>query len=180
MRLTAVAVRLPPRWRNRLEALAAVVAALFMVQLILPAIELRRRPVEITTPALGIRDSYRAVAILVGAVLMLVVALMQMVDRANLRELAFCLPVIAISAGRCGSPSPSWRHRELEPACLLRPAGAGPRARRHSHRVCLRHQHDHLPAVMTNMPMSIVVSRMDEGMSSRCCWRFRCSSSSAC
>ena len=35
-------------------------------------------------------------------------------------------------------------------------------------------------AIMTDVPLTIVVSRMDEGMSSWCCWRCRCSCFSAC
>ena len=94
MRLTAIAVRLPSGWRNRLETLAAAVAALFMLEIIVPAAQYASDQAMITTPALGILDWYRASAIVVGAVLMLTVALLQMVQRATLRDLAICLPAI--------------------------------------------------------------------------------------
>ena len=167
MRLTAVAVRLPPLWRNRLEALAAVVAALFMVQLILPAIEYTADQWAITLPALGIRNSYRAFAILVGAVLMVATALLQMVRHAGLRDLALCLPAIVIFAVALWFAQPFLESIEnwnllvffglLVPVLVL--AGT-PIAFAFGISTITYLQY------MTTMPMSIVVGRMDEGMSS--------------
>jgi len=142
MRLTAVAMRLPMVWRNRLEALAAVIAALFMLQIIAPAADYAIDQIPITMPALGINGFWRTSAILVGAVLMLVTALLQMIRQATPRDLAFCLPgILAV----------------LIPVLVL--AGT-PIAFAFGISTITYLQ------FMTTLPMSIVVSRMDEGMAS--------------
>jgi tripartite ATP-independent transporter DctM subunit len=165
MRLTAVAVRLPDVWRNRLEVLAALVAALFMLQIILPAIDYTNDEWMIITPALGIHDSYRVGALLVGAVLMLTVALLQLVRRASLRDLALCLPIILACAAGLWFAQPFLESIEnwnllvffglLVPVLVL--AGTP---------IAFAFGISTMTylGLMTDMPMSIVVSRMDEGM----------------
>jgi len=167
MRLTALAVRLPERWRNRLEVAAAIIAALFMLQLILPAADYAIDQAQITTPALGIADCYRAGAIMVGSALMLLVALLQMAVRATLSELAFCLLFIVASAAAFWFAQPlldsigNWNllvfFGLLVPLFVL--AGTPIAFAFGVSTMCYL-------GLMTDMPMSIVVSRMDEGMSS--------------
>ena len=165
MRLTAVAVRLPEVWRNRLEALAAVVAALFMLQIILPAAEYAIDQIPITMPALGMNGCYRTSAIVVGAVLMLTTALLQMVRRATPRDLAFCLPAILAVAAALWFAEPFLESIEnwnllvffglLIPVLVL--AGTP---------IAFAFGISTITYLefMTDMPMTIVVSRMDEGM----------------
>ncbi|CAH2601258.1 TRAP transporter large permease subunit [Rhodovastum atsumiense] len=166
MRLTAIVNRLPDHWRTRLETLAAVIAALFVLEIILPAVEYATDEWMITTPALGIPDTWRAAAILVGAVLMLAVALLQMAQRASLRDLGFCLPIIVACAAGLWIAQPAleamgnWNllvfFGVLVSVLVLTGTpiafafGVGAMS---------------YLGLMTEMPMSIVVSRMDEGMS---------------
>jgi tripartite ATP-independent transporter DctM subunit len=165
MRLTTIAMRLPPAWRNRLEALAAVVAALFMLQIILPAAQYAIDQIPITMPALGMNGGYRTAAILVGAVLMLTTALLQMVRQATPRDLAFCLPAILACAAALWLAEPYLQSIEnwnllvffglLIPVLVL--AGTP---------IAFAFGISTMTylALMTDMPLSIVVSRMDEGM----------------
>jgi len=167
MRLTAVAMRLPMVWRNRLEALAAVIAALFMLQIIAPAADYAIDQIPITMPALGINGFWRTSAILVGAVLMLVTALLQMIRQATPRDLAFCLPGILAVVAALWFAQPFLASIEnwnllvffglLIPVLVL--AGT-PIAFAFGISTITYLQ------FMTTLPMSIVVSRMDEGMAS--------------
>src|SRR5436190_352784 len=72
MRLGVLVAMEPPRWRGWLETLAALVVAVFVLEIILPAYNYFDAQWMITTPALEIHDGYRVAAIAVGAVLMIV------------------------------------------------------------------------------------------------------------
>jgi tripartite ATP-independent transporter DctM subunit len=75
MRLTAISQRMAPHWRARAEALAAASAALFLLLLAFPAYRYALREWDIETPALGWHNTWRAAAIPTGVVLMLATAL---------------------------------------------------------------------------------------------------------
>jgi tripartite ATP-independent transporter DctM subunit len=91
MRLTAVVTRLPERWRALLETLAALVVAVFVVLVLVPAHDYTLDEWAILTPALQLHNSLRAAAIEVGAVLMMVIALARLIERASLGQAAVAL-----------------------------------------------------------------------------------------
>jgi tripartite ATP-independent transporter DctM subunit len=97
MRLTTVVTRLPERWAARMEALAVCAAALFMILLFDPAIEYMQDQSFIQTPALGWPGSIRAAAIPVGCGFMVLVALCR-VARHGLKELGFCVVTLGAMA----------------------------------------------------------------------------------
>ena len=74
MRLTAFLRMAPESWRSFLEALGAMVVALFVLLILAPAREYIEDEWAILTPALEIHNSFRVAAIGVGAVLMMVIA----------------------------------------------------------------------------------------------------------
>jgi tripartite ATP-independent transporter DctM subunit len=98
MRLTALVKLARPRRRAFLETLSAIVVAIFVLQIILPAYEYVESEWLITTPALAISDGLRVAAIGVGAVLMLVIALARLVEFATLRDVAFAFVIAAAVA----------------------------------------------------------------------------------
>ncbi|HUC68097.1 MAG TPA: TRAP transporter large permease subunit [Stellaceae bacterium] len=93
MRLTAIVTRLPERGRALLETLAALVVAVFVVLVLVPAHEYTLDEWAILTPALQLHNSLRAAAIEVGAVLMMVIALARLVERASLGQAAAALVI---------------------------------------------------------------------------------------
>jgi len=93
MRLTAIVTRLPERGRALLETLAALVVAVFVVLVLVPAHEYTLDEWAILTPALQLHNSLRAAAIEVGAVLMMVIALARLVERASLGQAAAALAI---------------------------------------------------------------------------------------
>src|SRR6266851_2119651 len=98
MRLTALVKLATPRRQAFLETLAAIVVAVFVLQIILPAYDYVESEWLITTPALAIPDGLRVAAIGVGAVLMLVIALARLVEFATPREFVLALAIAAAVA----------------------------------------------------------------------------------
>lgn len=165
MRLTAVVSGLSPAGRARTEALASAAVAVFLVMLIPSAWDYASDQWFIETPALGIHDTYRAVAILAGGLLMVVTALSRLL-RLSWKDAAFGVLTIGALAAVLHFAGPSlhalgnW-NLVLFFVLLL---GTG---------VLLS-----VPigfafglatlaylATLTRTPLTIVVSRMDEGMS---------------
>ncbi|OYV37640.1 MAG: ABC transporter permease, partial [Rhodospirillales bacterium 20-64-7] len=165
MRLTAVVSGLSPAGRARTEALASAAVAVFLVMLIPSAWDYASDQWFIETPALGIHDTYRAVAILAGGLLMVVTALSRLL-RLSWKDAAFGVLAIGALAAVLHFAGPSlhalgnW-NLVLFFVLLL---GTG---------VLLS-----VPigfafglatlaylATLTRTPLTIVVSRMDEGMS---------------
>ncbi|GAB0120217.1 TRAP transporter large permease [Acidisoma sp. 7E03] len=101
MRLTTVVTRLPEPWQGRFEALAVCAAALLMILLVSPSIDYMQDQSFIQTPALGWPGSVRAAALPVGASLMVLVALCR-VARRGFGELAVsCLSLGAMAVLLC-------------------------------------------------------------------------------
>ena len=99
MRLTAIVGYAGPTVRRRLDALAGLVVALFVIEIIGPAETYFESQWAILTPALQMHDAWRVLAIGVAAVLMLAIALLRLRASASLREVATGLLLLAIAAG---------------------------------------------------------------------------------
>ncbi|HEX2939606.1 MAG TPA: TRAP transporter large permease subunit, partial [Rhodopila sp.] len=165
MRLTAVVAGLSSDGRARTEALASAAVAVFLMMLIPSAWDYASDQWFIETPALGIHDTYRAIAILAGGLLMVVTALSRLL-RLSWKDAGFGVLAIGALAAVLHFAGPwlqalgNW-NLVLFFVLLL---GAG---------VLLS-----VPigfafglatlaylATLTRTPLTIVVSRMDEGMS---------------
>lgn len=98
MRLTTIAARLSPAWRARLDALAVGVPLLFLALLVSPALDYVEDQSFIETPALSWPGSIRAAALLAGIALMLAVALLRLVQQGwrETLQVAVALAVIAL------------------------------------------------------------------------------------
>ena len=75
MRLTTFVILLRPRWRAWVDTVSALVVIVFVLLILSPSWEYITNQWLITTPALELHDSVRVAAIGVGAVLMMVIAL---------------------------------------------------------------------------------------------------------
>lgn len=167
MRLSAIVNRMPDKWRGWFETMAALVVCVFVAMIIVPAYQHAMEQMPITTPALGLPDGWRAAALPVGAALMLLAAVARMARHATLKQFWLGLAVIAlIGAGL-------WFGRPLLLAmgnynliiffvalvglCV---AGGIPIAFAFGTATLA------YLALATQAPLQIVVSRMDEGMSS--------------
>jgi len=166
MRLTAVVARFSPTGRARAEALTAAAVAAFLLLILPSAYDYAADEWFIETPALGIHNTVRAAALPVGAALMAITALSRLL-RLSWKDAAFGLAAIIVLgvvlhlAGPALKALGNW-NLVLFFVLLL---GAG---------VLLS-----VPigfafglaalaylATLTSTPLTVVVSRMDEGMSS--------------
>jgi tripartite ATP-independent transporter DctM subunit len=93
MRMTTFVTMAPSIVRSFLQHTASTVSFVFLLLLVLPSIEYAREEVFITTPALEIRNSWRAAALPVGIILMTVSAAIQFV---RIRNFALILASLAV------------------------------------------------------------------------------------
>lgn len=94
MRLTTFIARYPLKIREFLETFGEVLVVIFLLALTAPALEYIHEEWAITTPALEIKHSYRVAAIAVGVFLMLAVSGLRLMNRR--------LSNVLISAGMVG------------------------------------------------------------------------------
>ena len=166
MRLTAVVSRLAPSTRGYADILAVAVPALFLAILLPYAWDYAAEEFYIETPALGLPNIVRAAAIPVGAALMLVSCILRIV-RFPWKPLLAVVIVLALIAGALFFLTPvlkavgNWNLvfffvLLLAAGVLLGvPIGFAFGTATLAFLMCV-----------TKVPLTIVVSRMDEGMSS--------------
>jgi tripartite ATP-independent transporter DctM subunit len=95
MRMTAIVGKLGPEARAFLDVVAVAASLAFLILVIEPAFEFASDEVYVTTPALGIVNSWRAAALPVGLGLMLVTALLRLAGTASLANVAGALVLVA-------------------------------------------------------------------------------------
>ncbi|GAC1339870.1 MAG: TRAP transporter large permease subunit [Acetobacteraceae bacterium] len=166
MRLTAVVAMAPARVRPWLDAFGLAVTAACMLTLVPPALEHVRQQWDVTTPGLRIPDGLRVSAILVGGVLMAILAVLRLASRVRpLHAVGATAAVLLVCAGL-------WQWQEpltelgnanlvlffivLVGVCVF----AGTPIAFAFGAASLAYL-----ATTTDMPLSIVVDRIDEGTS---------------
>ncbi len=163
MRLTAVVAGMPPAGRARTDALASAAVAVFLVMIVPSAWTYASDEWFIETPALGIHNTFRAMAIPVGAALMAVTALTRLLRRDALFGVAavLALAVVLHFAGPFLKAFGNWNlvlfFVVLLGAAVLLSVPIG---------FAFGLATLAYLATLTRTPLTVVVSRMDEGMSS--------------
>jgi tripartite ATP-independent transporter DctM subunit len=166
MRMGALIDRSSPRRRSVFEALALCVGLAFLGFILQPAIEYAIDEAAVVTPALEIPTVWRAAALPVGIALMLVLGLMRIARELRLADIALALGVIALIGGALTLATPllmAIGNYKLVVFFVLLTGGAvlagipiafafgiGTFA---------------FLALTTRTPMTVVVGRLDEGMS---------------
>jgi tripartite ATP-independent transporter DctM subunit len=98
MRLSVVVSRVPPGIRDWLEAVASLVVVLFLVLLLLPGyaeVEMQR---VVTIDSLGLSDSYRVFALVLGALLMAILSVTRLFSHATLPQIVGAAAIVAAVA----------------------------------------------------------------------------------
>ncbi|TAM91458.1 TRAP transporter large permease subunit [bacterium] len=93
MRLTTLVRRAAPGSRAFLESLAAVIVAIFLLEIVAPAQQYMAAQDAILTPALQMHDSWRVAALFAGAILMLAIAVLRLARRETWRQAVTALAV---------------------------------------------------------------------------------------
>jgi len=97
MRLTTFVNLLRPARRAWVDTLSALVVIVFVLLVLPPAYTYGVDQYPIVTPALEIHDAYRVAAIGVGALLMMVIAIARLVERSRPKDVTTALVVILVA-----------------------------------------------------------------------------------
>lgn len=96
MRMTAIVGKLKPRKRAFLDLIAIASAIAFLMFVVHPAYEFAADEAFVTTPAMGIPNSWRAAALPIGLGLMLLVGIIQIFRVARLKDALLALGLVAL------------------------------------------------------------------------------------
>jgi tripartite ATP-independent transporter DctM subunit len=94
MRLTTLVAWLPPLWGRRCSAIASLVVIAFVLEILVPARDYLSQQSFVTLISLQISDGYRVVAILVGMSLAAVIALLRLLETTTPKSFAFGIAVV--------------------------------------------------------------------------------------
>ncbi len=167
MRMTALVSRLPARWQKFLSALVAMAVAAFVALLLPPAIAYMDSADMITSPTLGIPDSWRVAGLVVALSLLVIAAFEQLTSGLSWQDLILAIVIVLVlSLGlwlvkpqllTLGSFSLIIFFVGLVSLCIA----AGVPIAFGFGIATLAYM-----AFSTHVPLSIVVNQMDQGMSS--------------
>jgi len=96
MCLNTLVKLLTPAKRQYVVLGAELVVAAFLVEILPAAYTYFQDQIVITTPALEIQDSWRVAALVVGSAMMLALVVLRLIDRVPLRRLAAALVIVAL------------------------------------------------------------------------------------
>jgi tripartite ATP-independent transporter DctM subunit len=99
MRLTTFVEWVGPATRSWLATVAELVVIVFVIELLVPTVAYLKVQASTELTTLEISDGYRVVAILVGAGLIALVALLRLMETTDLRGFVSALAVVGIVAG---------------------------------------------------------------------------------
>ncbi len=166
MRMTALVSKASPKVQVFLETVAVAAPILFLTMMIEPTIDFAVDEQFITTPALGMQNSWRAAALPVGMVLMLVVTLVRLSRALDWRYLFAAIGSMAVLAGAFMALHPLYNDLGnynlllffvgLVAICVL----SGVPIAFSFGMATLGYL-----TMTTDVPLMVVVGRMDEGMS---------------
>ena len=99
MRMTAIVGKMEPRGRAFLDLIAIAAGIAFLVFVVHPAFEFAQDEMDVTTPAMGIANVWRAAALPIGLGLMLLVGLIQIFRHGRFKDVTLALGVTAVIVG---------------------------------------------------------------------------------
>ncbi|PXW95222.1 tripartite ATP-independent transporter DctM subunit [Sphaerotilus hippei] len=165
LRLTLFVDMLPERLRTFVQALSLVCVATFLLALIGPAIEHAREEWFVVTPTLGLPNVVRVAAIVFGVALMLLIVLIHALRTVRWPQLLAAVVLVAGVAMLCLGLKPQWMQLGLLNLVIflvgvvaLSLAAGVPIA------FCFGLGVMSFLAFSSDVPLVVVVGRMDEGM----------------
>jgi tripartite ATP-independent transporter DctM subunit len=166
MRMTAFVNRAPPAARAFLDVVAIAAALAFLLMIAMPGYEYAVEEQYVTTPALEISNIWRAAALPVGTVLMILIALLRLAGRGGWKMTLGAVALVGAIVAAMAALQPVFAGLGnanlvvffvgVVAACVF--AGV-PIA------FCFGLATFGYLALTTSTPMMVVVGRMDEGMS---------------
>jgi tripartite ATP-independent transporter DctM subunit len=166
MRMSTLVSRVRPRWRMFFDAFAVAVAVAFLILILHSSIDYALDEAAVVTPAMEIPNIWRASAVPIGCALMLISALLRLVRVGGMRWVALALLVIAAIGLGLWMLKPvffAMGNYKLVVFFVIIVA-AGVLAGAPIAFVFAMATFAFL-AITTHTPLTVVVNRMDEGMS---------------
>jgi tripartite ATP-independent transporter DctM subunit len=167
LRLTLVVERAPEHWRGYLQAFALCAVAAMLLAMSLPALEYTRDEWAIKSPELSLPNSLRVSAIAFGVLAMLGLVLSFALRTVSLKQLGAAALAVSVVAAACwlgtaqlqllGNVNLLIFLVGLVSVCLVAGVPIG---------FCFGLATLSYLGFATTVPLTVVVSRMDEGMSS--------------
>ena len=167
LRLTMFADMLPERWRQDVQAFVLAAMAVFLVALVQPSIDYVKEEWLVSSMALGISNGWRVAALAFGIIAMLVVMALYALRSVPAIKFARALALVCAVAGLCWWQAPALATLGalnmliflvgFSVVCL---AAGVPIA------FCFGIGALSYLAFSTQLPLQVVIGRMDEGMSS--------------
>lgn len=167
LRLTMFVNRLPEPSRRLVHAFALVAVAAFLLSMLPFCIEYAKEEWAIRTPELNMPNTFRVASMTFGLLAMLLIVVAYAVRTVGKRELVIATCFVAVMAAACWTFSPQLRQLPtagivifligLVAVCLAAGVPIG---------FCFGLGTLSYLAFATNAPLMVIVSRMDEGMSS--------------
>ncbi|MEP7297930.1 MAG: TRAP transporter large permease subunit [Burkholderiales bacterium] len=166
MRLTTFLGMMSPRRRAWVETFSVVVTVAFALLMLMPSYEHAVDQWIVMSPALEWHDGLRVAAIGVGSVLLLLIALARLAERSSVADALSCIALVAVLAGGLWACKPllaqlgNWNLLIFFVAIVAvfvvlgLPIAFAFGIATFAYLICT-----------TTTPLTIVVSRMDEGMS---------------
>ena len=99
MQLTTFVKDLKPSTRGWVDALGMALVVAFLLMLAWPAFQHLQEDMDVSTPVLEISEGYRAGAVLVGALLMLLTAVSRLFELASRKQIAVTVSAVALLGG---------------------------------------------------------------------------------
>lgn len=166
MRLTTLLLLVSPAWRRWLETLVLIIILVFLAAVVSPTQEYLTDQWDIITSALRIHDTFRCAAIGVGVLLMLCVAVLRLCQHSTLRQALLAVAVVAAVTGLFWLLRPAllaignFNLAVFFGGIVILCVSIGVPIAFSFGTATLAYL-----SFMTTAPMTIIVSRMDEGMS---------------
>jgi len=166
MRMSTLVARARPRWRIFFEAFAVAVAIAFLVLILHSSIDYALDEAAVVTPAMEIPNIWRASAIPIGFALMLIFAVLRLVRVGGLGWVALAFLVIAVIGAGLWMLKPAFiamgNYKLVVFFVII--VAAGVLAGAPIAFVFAMATFAFL-AITTRAPLTVVVNRIDEGMS---------------
>ena len=167
MRLSTFVGRMSPAVRPWVESLALMLVIVFLVMFLPAALEHMEQQWPVVTPALEIPDGMRVAAIACGAVLMLLIAVIKLIEKCTWRQVALVVGTTLAVALVLWLAKPLFRQLGNLNLVIFFVIGVGAAVVMGTP-IAFAFGAGTVSylALATNTPMSIVAGRIDEGMSS--------------
>ncbi|HUN93976.1 MAG TPA: TRAP transporter large permease subunit [Burkholderiaceae bacterium] len=166
MRMTALLAGATPSRRAFLDAVAIAAALAFLLLALGPAFDYARDEASVTTPALEISSAWRAAALPVGLALMALMSLLRLFKQAGWRAALGAAAIVAAACVALTLLGPAFRHLgNLNLLVFFVGVTAATVLLGVPIAVAFGLATFGFLALTTRLPVSVIVGRMDEGMS---------------